>query len=330
MPGVDMMPRRKSSGPSGRDSPTSVAQKGTPGKVSSWASQVPSAARGAGQGLVRGRIADSDLHADRCAESTIGILVDDEFHGSIWGGRGGEPVVVAVDGDRGLYGDGGRDAEAAHERLRFGGPPDVVEDAGVDGDGVMRSGEDGVERRGGVRNDGVIEIADQVLEAEVRGPEGEWGEKINANLYGRHGRGLHVRFAALDPDIRAVAGGPEADGVVGFVNAGGAYQFEMEAGLERWGQLDNEGRGFGGVVPGGLVGCGSGVRGDPGKRRASVEAVLGDGVNRDGGKGGGRARGLGGAARGVVLGPEFGGLQRRDGSGEGVGFPDVVGKAVFE
>jgi hypothetical protein len=128
---------------------------------------------------------------------------------------------------RGPYGDGGRDAEAAHERLRFGGPPDVVEDAGVDGDGVMRSGEDGVERRRGVRNDGVIEIADQVLEAEVRGPQGEWGEKINANLYWRHGRGLYVHFAALDPDIRAVAGGPEADGVVGFVNAGGAYKFEM-------------------------------------------------------------------------------------------------------
>jgi hypothetical protein len=239
-------------------------------------------------------------------------------------------MVVAVDGNGGAYDAGGWDAEAAHERLWFGSPPDVVEDTGVDGDGVMRGGKDGIERRGGVGYDGVIEITDHVLEAEVRGSKGEWSEKINANLHCRHGRGLYVHFAALDPNFRAVAGNPEADGVVGFVIPTGAYQFEMEAGLERGSQLDNEGRDVDGVVSGGLACWGSGIRGDPDIRRTSAEAALGDGVNSNGRKGGGSAGGLGGATRGVVLGPELGGVQGGDGSGEGVGFPDVVGKAVFE
>ena len=180
----------------------------------------------------------------------------------------------------GPYSDGGRNAEATHQRLRFGGPPDVVEEAGVDGDGVMRRGEDGVERGGGIGNYGVIEIADQVLDAEVGGPEDEWGEKINANLHWRHGRGLHVHFAALDPNIRAIAGGPEADGIVGLVNAGGAYQFEKEAGLARGGQLNNECGDIGGVVSGGLscVGApafgGTQIYAAPPLKRCSVMVLI--------------------------------------------------------
>ena len=159
--------------------------------------------------------------------------MNSQVHGPIWGGRGGKPVIVAVCGNGWAYGTGDRDAEAAHERLWLRGPPDVVEDARVDGDGVMRGGKNGVKRRGDIGNDGVVEITDQVLEAKVRSAKDAWSEKINANLDCRHGRGLYVYFAALDPDIRSIARGPEADGVVGFVNAGGAYQFEVEAGLER-------------------------------------------------------------------------------------------------
>src|ERR1700693_4423958 len=52
---------------------------------------------GRGQVLVRGRVADSDLHADGGAERATGVWMDDEVHGSVWDGRGGEPVVVPVD-----------------------------------------------------------------------------------------------------------------------------------------------------------------------------------------------------------------------------------------